>query len=205
MSFTRSGHIVALKENGTYYEIVQNVDYEYEHIEIPFLNNNRFIIVSLIVTFAISIYSVIVVSYAFSKMLKYFTLDHNRKIAELRRYAVTKKFNETKSTVDKKEKEKLILKLGIFTTELVHDEENEETVKSVFNRKDNEDQSASLSFFQTLELYINWWVRSRTNSFWMFLTNIYPTTDGFRDIETSENFENSAVSLDYLKMKYTEF
>jgi len=49
-SHFKSNHIITLKENGMYYEIIHNVDNEYKYKPIPFLNENRVIAVSLIVS-----------------------------------------------------------------------------------------------------------------------------------------------------------
>jgi hypothetical protein len=203
-SFTKSGHMITLKAEGSYYEIIHTVDDEYRYKEIPFLNHNKFILISLIVSGAIALYSVIVVSYGFIKVLSFFNSHYSKSLSELRRFAIAKKFNQSETNIDRRVQNNKVLQLNLFSAKPILLTNQEDTGYFMTNTEEVNDGDY-LSFFQTIELYIDYWIRSKTNSFLEFLTNIYPTEKGFHEIETSKNFKNSCICLEQLKEKYTEF
>jgi hypothetical protein len=200
-----SGHLVALKENDTYFEAIKRIDNEVVLQEIPFLNGNYFISISLIVSVAIALYSVMMLLIIFTKTVKEIILNHHKRIVELRRFALTKKSNTTDFDVDQSQIKNKVLILNLFNAqtrkrkpgELIEDED-------VISDEDTAD-TTTMSFFKSVELYINWFIRSRTNSFFVFLCNIYPTNQGFNQIDSHENIKDSYIPYETLEEKYKEF
>ena len=139
------------------------------------------------------------------KILRYFSLSHSENLSERRRFAFAKKFNQSETHVDRKMKNNKVLKLNLFSAqpETIRNTELSDGYVSLDN--DDVKEGDSLPFFQTIELYIDWWIRSKTNSFFEFLINIYPTSQGFNEIETRKNYHQSCISLEALKSKYIAF
>ena len=202
-SFMGYGHMLSIKENNSYFEIAREIGGEYYKVEIPFLNNNYLIIISLIVSSLIAGYCVFIFTYTIIKVLRKLAKGHIAKISELRRFEFVKGFNRL--GLKNNEKFNKILMLGICDAKPKKIVTEEEIIEEKKQREGEDIGITSLSFFQTIELYINWWVRSRTNSFYMFLMGVYPTDEGFKEVDDKSNLQNSSISLIELKRRYTEF
>jgi hypothetical protein len=113
-SFVSTSHLVALKENDTYYEIIKSIDNKITMKEIPFLNDNYYIAVSLLVSSAIVFYSAYMILKRFLSSVKLFNSEQYVKSIEQRQFAVTKKSMAVDVSFDKNRAHSKVLELNLF-------------------------------------------------------------------------------------------
>jgi hypothetical protein len=140
--YTEDTHLIGQKSNNTYYKFELTAKGDYIQTEIPFLNNNIFIILCLAVSLLLGLYSVIAMFLILirlkwkleEKMDKY--LDQRRKFAKAKKEIQYKNDETKKKTVTVKTNKRIvkILKMNMFTTSIKKKridltEEDEEEIK----------------------------------------------------------------------------
>jgi len=216
LSYTESSHLIAQKANSTYYKFLKTAKGDYIQTEIPFLGGNIFIILCLVVSGLLAIYSVFAIFLILirlkwkieSKLHKY--LERNRRFAQAKKEIQYKNDDTKKKLVTSKTNKRLIkiLHIGLLTTNLKTKviDMNEEAEEEIM-MKQNMKKRISLSFFQAPYLYLEHLRRLRANSFKMFLNSVYESPSYFPKWKlVSENFFNNvSVRLDLLEAKYLEY
>ena len=152
--YTESVHLIGQKANDTYYEFEYTVDGDYIQSEVTFLSGNTFILLSLIISWSISVFSVIVVFLSIWRIKRIFEqiynnyLEQNRKLARIKKEQDTQNNEKKRFTSFSQSSHKIlkVLKLGMFTTKIEEkvievDEKNESKINKISKKK------ATISFF----------------------------------------------------------
>jgi hypothetical protein len=214
--YTQDTHLIAQKANGTYYEFFITSKGDYLQNTIPFINNNIYIMICLIVSSVIALYSVIAVflillrlKWKLERWLDNY-LEKKRKFAKAKKEIQFKNDDSKRKIVTTKVKKRVfkMLKINLYTTnikkktiEFTEEDENEIIEKQRMQKR------IALSFFQTPALYLEHLRRQRTNSFREFLNNIYQSAPHFPKwkLNNAASWKTISVRIDKLEPMYLEF
>ena len=214
--YTESVHLIGQAANDTYYKFEYTTNGDYIQNEISMFSGSSFILLSVIISWMISLFSVIVMFIFLWRIRRIFGEIYNKYLEENRKLSKFKKEQNIQNqenkkfipTIQKSHKLVRVLKLGMFTSHIeekvieVDDKNEEEDINKIKVRK-----KPLISFFKAPELYLDYFQRSRSNSFRMFLKSVYESPSHFPEYKmTSESYyKDISTRIDLLKRKYIEF
>ena len=142
-------------------------------------------------------------------MLSY-VVEKNQKFASAKKKIQQKNDANNKNAVSIYHHSRIvkILELGLYTSRLVKKRYSYAQVdKKKLQQNINSLRRIKLTFFKVPEIYIDYLQRSWTNSFKMFLKQIYKSPRHFPKwkLQSADSWRNISVRLDILKNKYREF
>ena len=212
--YSDSTHIISQAANSTYYEYTYTSDGEYIQSSISAVTSNNFILMSVIVSWLISLFSVVIVILFLIRFKNVLEDQYYKYLQGNRNFSRVKKEIEGKissymrfSKEHNKVKKVKILSMGLFSSNVIEKEvfydENENSISTNLRKK----KKATVSFFKIPELYIDKIRRSRSNSFKLFIASIYESTAHFPKwkLVADKYFGTISTRLDLVNMKYLEY
>ena len=213
--YTESVHFIGQAANDTYYKYQYTEEGDYIQSEVSMFSGSSFILLSIIVSLLISLFSVIFVFIFWWRTRKILGKIYGKYLDESRKLAKFKVENESEKSETTKflkffQKIKVIkiLTLGIFTTKVDEELLDEEDIKENYGlNKKKYNKNSTISFFKAPELYIDYLIRSKSNSLREFLNSIYESASHFKKSKlSSESYLNNiSTRIDLLTNKYIEF
>ena len=212
--YTDSKHLISQAANSTYYSFTLTPKGDYVQSEIPQLTGNLFILMSVIVSSVISVFSIFVVIILLIRFrtrleAQYFKyLEGKRNLSRSKKEIEGKISNSKKLSIEQNSYRKVkFLKMGLFTSNIVEKDATYDNDEETISKKLRKSKKSSVSFFKIPELYVDKMRRSKTNSFKMFIESIFESFTHFPEWKLSADKYFSTVStrLDLIKIKYIEY
>lgn len=212
--YTESSHLIAQAANSTYYSFTLTPKGDYVQTAIPMLTGNLFILMSVIVSCVISVFTVFIVVVLLIRFrtrleAQYFKyLEGNRNLSRSKKELEGKVSKSKQMTIEQTGIRKIkFLKMGLFTSKIVEREVTYDNDQETVSKALRKNKKSSVSFFKVPELYIDKVRRSKTNSFKMFIESIFESVTHFPEWKLSADKYFSTVStrLDLIKIKYIEY
>ena len=209
-----STHLISQAANDTYYSFEYTAKGDYIQSEIEAVVSNLFILLSVIVSWVISLLSIVAIIFfliRFKGLLEeqYFKfLEGNRKFSRAKKEIEGKASSSSKLNIeDRKSKKIKILRLGLFSAKVILKKVKTDNNEGIISKKLRKKKKATVSLFKVPELYIEKVRRSRSNSFEMFIDSIYESTTHFPEwkLVADKYFITISTRLDLVKNKYLEY
>ena len=214
--YTESVHLVGQAANNTYYEFEYTEKGDYIQSEIKILSGSTFILLSIIISWWISLFSVIAMYIFIWRIHKILVkiyhqyLELNRKLSRFKK-EIEDQNDETRVFITFSRNSTIIfkiLRLGLFSSNIEEkviniDDKNEYEVSKMLRKKNQ----AFISFFKAPELYIDHLRRTYSNSFRMFLNWVYESQPHFPEYKlvSSQYYMDISTRIDLLKSRYIEY
>ena len=214
--YKESAHFIGQAANNTYYDFEYTEKGDYIQREIEFLSGNTFILLSFIISCWISLFSVVAMYIFIWRIHKVFVnmyhkyLESNRKFSKFKK-EIEDQNDETRVFITFSQNSIIvfkILRLGLFSSKIEekvfnNDDKNENETSKMLRKK----KQAFISFFKAPELYIDHIRRTYSNSFRIFLNQIYESQSHFPEYKLASNqyYMDISTRIDLLKNRFLEF